>query len=147
MVNFSKATLLFAIGYVTAVGIATILLPIQPALRILIVFGTVQLVFTELHYFYLTKSKIEIDKSLQEVLKVGLYWSVLTFILDFMLFSIIVPYLIGGRLELAFIANQPFLYWLQFPMLVVTGIIARITYIKVFKIQAEAAQKEEVLIQ
>ncbi len=146
MVNFSKATLLFAIGYVTAVAISTILLPVQPALRVLIVFGTVQLIFTELHYFYLSKTKIEIDKSLKEILKVGIYWSALTFIFDFILFSILVPFLVSGKLELAFIAGQPFLYWLQFPMLVVTGLIARITYIKVFKIQVEASLKEEALV-
>jgi len=147
MVNFSKATLLFAIGYVTAIGISVILLPIHSGLRALIVFGIVQWVFPELHFTYLSRTKCDVERCISEIVKVGLYWAGISFVLDIALFSFIVPSMVAGKIGLTFLSTQPLWYWTQFPMMVVTGLIAPITYIKVYKIRADAALKEEILIQ
>jgi len=146
MVNFSKATLLFAIGYVTAIGITVILLPLQTSLRALIVFGIVQLIFTELHFVYLSKTKCEIENTLRTILKIGGFWAILSITLDFALFSVLVPLISGAGFDPGFFGTQPFWYWAQFPMMIITGLIARVTYLKVYKIQLEASQKEEVQI-
>jgi hypothetical protein len=147
MVNYSKATLLFAIGYVTAIGLAVILNPLQPLLRAMIVFGVIQIVFTELHFSNLQKMKCAMEDSLKTVLIVGAYWAFLSFGLDILLFSFVVPGLITGTFEFGFLSTQPIWYWLQFPMMAITGLVARMTYLKVNSIQIEALQKEEIHVQ
>jgi hypothetical protein len=147
MLNYSKATLLFAIGYVTAIGLAVIMNPLQPLLRSMIVFGVIQIVFTELHFNYLQKMKCAMEDSLKTVLIVGAYWAFLSFSLDILLFSIVVPGLMAGTFEFGFIGTQPVWYWLQFPMMSITGLVARITYLKVNSIQVAALQKEEIHVQ
>lgn len=146
MVNHSKATLLFAIGYVIAIGLSVILSPLQATLRGIIVFGAVQLVFTELHLYYLSRTNPGRTASLSEVLKVGSYWAVLSLVLDVVLFGALIPGVFSGTFNIRFLETQPFWYWLQFPMMLVTGLVARSTYLKVNQIKMAAIAKEEAVM-
>ena len=144
--NLSRASLLFAIGYVVAVGISVILFPINPGLRSIIVFGIVQIVFMEMHYVYLSRVNCEVSHSFFEVIKVGTLWALMSCVLYILLFVLIIPLAMIGSTEAAFFSTQPIWYWFQFPMMIGTGLLARNTYIKVSEIRSLAAQKEEIII-
>jgi len=144
--NLSRASLLFVIGYVAAVGISVILFPVNPGLRSIIVFGIVQIVFMEMHFVYLSKVNCAINHCFSEVLKVGALWALMSLLLDILLFVLIIPLAINGNSEWVFFSTQPIWYWLQFPMMIGTGLLARNTYIKVCEIRSLAARKEEIII-
>ncbi len=144
--NFSIASLLFLVGYVAAVGLSVILFPINSGLRYIIIFGMVQIIFTEMHYVYLSRAHCDINRCFSEVIKVGSLWALMSIGLDILLFMIVIPAVMNGGIDLGFFNTQPAWYWMQFPMMIGTGLFARITYIKVFRIREVAAQNEELII-
>jgi len=142
----SKAFVYFTIGYVIAVGLSAILHPLPAGLKAIIVFTVVQLVFTELHFLYLTKTNCNPDESLLEVIKVGFLWVGFSFVIDVLLFVLVIPLVLTGSADLAFFITRPSWYWLQFPMLVVTGFVGRATYVKIVELYREALRKEELWV-
>ena len=130
-----SATTYFIIGYTIIVATATVLsmLGFLPStLRSSIGMVVAAIVFVDLSYRFFRKSTPTNETvKTKSVFKIMAYWAFLSILLDVLLMVIILPLSATGSMSLAFFSTQSSLYWMQFPMIFVFGLVGQAIYNKV----------------
>ena len=130
MKNLKMAIKLFLIGYLvaTTVGFATYYINID--LMWITIFTLMPVVFGYLFYQYLKRSKCEVSEILKETNRLILLWIVLSFLLDALVYIIIVPVLYRHKPNWTFFIDQSPWRWLNYMTIFVLGHISRLIYLK-----------------
>jgi len=130
MKNLKLSIQLFLIGYLiaTVVGFATYYIHI--ILMWITIFTLMPVVFGYLFYLYLKKSTCEGSEILKETNRLILLWIVLSFLLDALVYIIIVPILYSCKPNWTFFIDQSPWIWLNYTTILILGHVARLIYLK-----------------
>ena len=134
MKNLYWATTYFMIGYVIIVGIVVTLSSVPGQLIRVFSFVLSSVIFTEmaLRYFKRCGNK---GKTLNTAVVLGIYWGLLSITLDIDLMVLLLPLVNTGQISWSFFAQQSYLYWMQFPLLLISSFAASLIYVKLASIQ------------
>jgi hypothetical protein len=117
MKSWRRAIATFGIGYAiaTAVGWATFA---KPILMWVLTFTLMPLVFAVLAYSYFRGSKPNADEAAGEAIKLTLFWVVISFVMDALVFIVIIPRAFGAQANWTFFIDQSPWIWLCYATLV-----------------------------
>lgn len=121
---------LFVIGYLiaTIVGFTTYYINID--LMWVLIFTLMPVIFGYLFYIYLRKTKCEISEAFKETNRLMVLWIILSFLLDALVYIIIVPIIYGHKSNWTFFIDQTPWIWLNYLTIIVLGHISRFIYVK-----------------
>jgi hypothetical protein len=130
MKNYKMAIKLFLVGYLiaTIVGFATYYININ--LMWITLFTLMPAVFGYLFYLYLKKTKCGISETLKETNRLVILWIILSFLLDALVYVIIVPIIYRHKSNWTFFIDQSPWIWLNYMTLLILGHISRFIYHK-----------------
>lgn len=129
------ATTYFMIGYVIIVGIVVALSSVPGQLIRVFSFVISSVIFTEMALRYFKRCGHS-GKILKTTVTMGVYWGILSISLDIILMVFLFPLINSGQISWSFFAQQSYLYWMQFPLLLISSFAASLIYIKLASIQA-----------
>jgi hypothetical protein len=130
MKNVGLSVRLFFIGYLiaTIVGFTTYYISVN--LMWITLFTLMPVIFGYLFYSYLKKVKCRLSEIFKETNRLVVFWIILSFILDALVYIIIVPIVYGGRSNWAFFMDQSPWIWLNYMTIIILGHISRLIYKK-----------------
>ena len=133
MKSIKLAFTLFGLGYLiaTIVGFSTYYIHIT--VMWITIFTLMPVVFGYLFYIYLRKTKCERSESFKQTNYLILFWIILSFLLDAIVYIIVVPNLFGIPSNWTFFIDQSPWIWLNYLTIIVLGHISRVCYLKSLK--------------
>jgi uncharacterized membrane protein len=117
MKSWSRAIATFVVGYLiaTAVGWSTFT---QPTVMWVLTFTLMPLVFAGLAYTYFRGTKPNHGEARREAIRLILFWIILSFVLDGLVFIGVIPLAFGAKPNWTFFVNQSPWIWLCYAALV-----------------------------
>jgi hypothetical protein len=130
MKSTSLAFKLFGLGYLiaTIVGFSTYY--IHVTVMWIAIFTLMPVVFGYLFYTYLRRTECERSRSFTEANLLILFWIVLSFLVDALVYVVVVPLVSGNPSNWTFFMDQSPWIWLNYLTLIVLGHISRFFYLK-----------------
>jgi len=130
MNNFKLSIKLFLIGYLiaTIVGFATYY--IHVVLMWVSIFTLMPVIFGYLFYLYLKNIKCELAEAFKETNRLVILLIILSFILDALVYIIIVPIIYRYKPNWIFFIDQSPWIWLNYMTIFILGHISRAIYHK-----------------
>ena len=121
---------LFGVGYLiaTVVGFATYYIHIT--VMWITIFTLMPLVFGLLFFVYLRETGCDESRLIRETNLLILFWIVLSFLVDALVYIAIVPAVFGSPANWRFFVDQSPWIWLNYMTLVVLGHVSRFFYLK-----------------
>ena len=116
MKSWSRAISAFGIGYAiaTAVGWVTFT---KPMLMWVLTFTLMPLVFAGLAYWYFSNTSPGAGEATREATKLTLFWIILSFVMDALVFIAIIPLTFGAKANWTFFIDQSPWIWLCYTSL------------------------------
>ena len=140
MQKLYSATTYFILGYTIIAAIITSLYFLPGALRASIGAVLASIIFVDMCYRYFRKCvPIGETVKLKSVVSVMAYWAVLSISLDILIMVIVLPVIANGSVSWLFFSQQPTIYWFQFPMFFVFGLVAQAIFNRVVTITTSEA--------
>ena len=135
MQKLYSATTYFIIGYTIITAIITSLYFLPGAVRASLGAVLAAIIFVDMCYRYFKKC-LPVDETvkLKSVIMVMAYWAVLSISLDILIMVVALPIIANGDVNWIFFSQQPTMYWFQFPMFFVFGLVAQAIYNRVVTI-------------
>jgi len=135
MQKLYSATGYFIIGYTIITAIITSLHFLPGPLRASLGSVLAAIIFVDMCYRYFKKClPVGETAKLKSVIYVMSYWAVLSVSLDILIMVIILPIIANGSISWIFFSQQPTIYWFQFPMFFIFGLVAQAIYNRVIVI-------------
>ena len=133
MKSVGLALRLFGLGYLiaTVVGFATYYIHI--AVMWIAIFTLMPVVFGYLFYTYLRRTGCERSRSFQETNSLVLLWIILSFMIDALVYVVVVPLLFGEPSNWTFFVDQSPWIWLSYLTIAVLGHVSRLLYLESLK--------------
>lgn len=133
MKNFKLALLYFCLAYLigTIVGFMTFYIHISAMW--VAMFTIMPIVFGYFFYRYLKKTECKISESVKETNVLILVWILASFLLDAIVYIIIVPIIYDYKSNWTFFADQSPWIWLNYIALVIIGYFARFYFLRSMK--------------
>lgn len=129
MKNTRLALGLFGLGYLiaTVVGFSTYYIHITVMWTA--IFTLMPVVFGYLFYTYLRRIEIDRSESLQETHRLVLLWVILSFLVDALVYVVVVPLVTENPPNWTFFIEQSPWIWLSYLTILVLGHISRLLYL------------------
>lgn len=129
MKNIRLSAKLFIAGYLVAtiVGFATYY--ISPALMWISIFTLMPVIFSYLFYSYLKRTECDRSETFSETNRLAAFWIILSFLVDALVYIIIVPIVYRLKSNWTFFTDQSPWIWLNYLTIIVLGHISRIIYL------------------
>jgi len=133
MKSIKLAFTLFGLGYLiaTIVGFSTYYIHIT--LMWIAIFTLMPVVFGYLFYVYLRRTKCDRSQSLRQTNYLIIFWIILSFLLDAVVYIVVVPIIFGNPSNWTFFIDQSPWIWLNYLTIIVLGHISRFCYLKYLK--------------
>jgi hypothetical protein len=130
MKNIRLSMRLFFIGYLiaTIAGFSTYYISVN--LMWITIFTVMPVIFGYLFYSYLKKVKCRLSEIIKETNRLVVFWIILSFMLDALVYIIIVPIVYGQRSNWAFFLDQSPWIWLNYMTIIILGHISGFIYRK-----------------
>lgn len=133
MKNIRLSLKLFFTGYLiaTIVGFTTYYISIY--LMWISLFTLMPVIFGYLFYSYLKEEKCKVSETLKETNRLVALWIILSFLLDAIVYVIIVPLIFGLKSNLTFFIDQSPWIWLNYMTMIILGHMSRLIYNRILK--------------
>ena len=133
MKNIKLALTLFGLGYLiaTIVGFSTYYIHIT--VMWIATMTLMPVIFGYLFYFYLRRIKCTRSESLKQTHYLILFWIILSFLLDAVVYIVVVPIIFGNPSNWTFFIDQSPWIWLNYLAIIILGHISRFFYLKNLK--------------
>ena len=133
MKNIKLAFTLFGLGYLiaTIVGFSTYYIHIT--VMWIATMTLMPVVFGYLFYIYLRRIKCTRSESIKQTNYLILFWIILSFLLDALVFIIVVPIIFGNPSNWTFFLDQSPWIWLNYFAIIILGYISRFFYLRSLK--------------
>ena len=133
MKNIKLAFTLFGLGYLiaTIVGFSTYYIHIM--VMWIATMTLMPVVFGYLFYIYLQRIKCTRSESIKQTNYLILFWIILSFLLDALVFIIVVPIIFGNPSNWTFFLDQSPWIWLNYLAIIILGYISRFLYLRSLK--------------
>lgn len=130
MKSIGLAFKLFGLGYLiaTIVGFSTYY--IHVTVMWIAVFTLMPIVFGYLFYTYLRRTGCERSRAFRETNSLILFWIILSFLVDALVYIVVVPLISGNQPNWTFFMDQSPWIWLNYLTMIVIGHISRLFYLK-----------------
>lgn len=117
MKSWSRASAAFGVGYIiaTAVGWVTFTTPV---LMWILTFTLMPLVFLTLAYWYFRGTKPAAGEARREAFRLTLFWVVVSFVMDALVFIAVIPLVFGAKANWTFFIDQSPWIWLCYLTLI-----------------------------
>lgn len=103
---------------------------INISLMWVLIFTLMPVIFGFLFYYYLKKTKCEISETLKETNRLIILWIILSFLLDAIVYIIVIPIIYGNKSNWTFFIDQTPWIWLNYMTIILLGHISRFIYVK-----------------
>jgi hypothetical protein len=133
MKNIKMSLKLFFIGYLIATIVGFTSYYINIDLMWVLIFTLMPVIFGYLFYNYLKRTKCEISETLKETNRLIILWIILSFLLDAVVYIIVIPIIYRHKSNWTFFIDQTPWIWLNYMTIMLLGHISRYIYIKKFK--------------
>jgi hypothetical protein len=133
MKNIKLAFTLFGLGYLiaTIVGFSTYYIHIT--VMWIATMTLMPVIFGYLFYIYLRRIKCTRSESIKQTNYLILFWIILSFLLDALVFIIVVPIIFGNPSNWTFFLDQSPWIWLNYFAIIILGYISRFFYLRSLK--------------
>ncbi len=133
MKNIKLAFTLFGLGYLiaTIVGFSTYYIHIT--VMWIATMTLMPVVFGYLFYIYLRRIKCTRSESIKQTNYLILFWIILSFLVDALVFIIVVPIIFGNPSNWTFFLDQSPWIWLNYFSIIILGYISRFFYLRSLK--------------
>jgi len=133
MKNIKLASTLFGLGYLiaTIVGFSTYYIHIS--VMWIATMTLMPVIFGYLFYIYLRRIKCTRSESIKQTNYLILFWIILSFLLDAVVYTIVVPNIFGNPSNWTFFIDQSPWIWLYYLSILILGYISRFFYLKSLK--------------
>ncbi len=133
MKNIKLAFTLFGLGYLiaTIVGFSTYYIHIT--VMWIATMTLMPVVFGYLFYIYLRRIKCTRSESIKQTNYLILFWIILSFLVDALVFIIVVPIIFGNPSNWTFFLDQSPWIWLNYFAIIILGYISRFFYLRSLK--------------
>jgi hypothetical protein len=133
MKNIKLAFTLFGLGYLiaTIVGFSTYYIHIT--VMWIATMTLMPVVFGYLFYIYLRRIKCTRSESIKQTNYLILFWIIFSFLLDALVFIIVVPIIFGNPSNWTFFLDQSPWIWLNYFAIIILGYISRFFYLRSLK--------------
>jgi hypothetical protein len=128
MKNLILSLKLFLTGYLIATIVGFIAYYISPDLMWILMFTLMPVIFGYLFFLYLKRIKCNKSDTLRETIGLALSWIILSFILDAIVYIIIVPIIYGYNSNWTFFKDQTPWIWMNYMTMIILGLISRAFY-------------------
>jgi hypothetical protein len=130
MKNTGLAFGLFALGYVIATVVGFVTYSIHPTVMWVTIFTLMPVVFGALFYTYLRRTGCDKTESLRESHRLILLWIVLSFLVDALVYVVVVPLVSASPSNWTFFIDQSPWIWLNYLTVVILGYLSRWFYLR-----------------
>ena len=117
---------LFRMGYLIATTVGFVTYYISIDLMWVTIFTLMPVIFGCLFYLYLKKTKCVISETFKETNRLVMLWIVISFLLDALVYIIVVPLFYGLKSNWTFFIDQSPLIELNYATLLIIGYICRL---------------------
>jgi hypothetical protein len=133
MKNIKLAFTLFGLGYLiaTIVGFSTYYIHIT--VMWIATMTLMPVIFGYLFYIYLRRIKCTRSESIKQTNYLILFWIIFSFLLDALVFIIVVPIIFGNLSNWTFFLDQSPWIWLNYLAIIILGYISRFFYLRSLK--------------
>jgi hypothetical protein len=123
---------LFGLGYLiaTIVGFSTYYIDVR--VMWLTIFTLMPVVFGYLFYTYLRRTGCDRSQSMRETNLLVLFWIVLSFLVDALVYIVVVPLVSGNPANWTFFLDQSPWIWLNYLTMILIGHVSRLFYLRSF---------------
>jgi len=128
MKNLRLSFRLFFVGYIIATIVGFVTYYTRVELMWISIFTLMPLIFGYLFYTYLKKTDCKISETLKETNRLITLWIILSFLLDAIVYIIIVPVIFKRISNWTFFIDQSPWIWLNYMTIVILGHLSRIIY-------------------
>lgn len=130
MKNIRLALRLFGLGYLiaTVVGFSTYYIHITVMWTA--IFTLMPVVFGYLFYTYLRRTACERSRSFRETNLLVLLWIILSFLIDGLIYIVVVPLISGNPSNWTFFEDQSPWIWLSYLTILILGHVSRLFYLR-----------------
>ena len=133
MKSIKTAVLYFLYAYLLGTVVGFITFYINVTIMWISLFTLMPVIFGYYFYRYLKITGCEISKTLHETFALILFWIIASFILDAVVYIIIIPLLFGYKSNWTFFIDQSPWIWLNYFSLFIIGIRARYFFLRSLK--------------
>jgi hypothetical protein len=130
MKNFKLALFYLCLAYLIGTIVGFITFYIHISVMWIAMFTIMPIVFGYLFYRYLIKTECNISESLKETNLLILVWILASFLLDAIVYIIIVPIIYGYQSNWTFFADQSPWIWLNYLALLIIGYFGRFYFLR-----------------
>jgi hypothetical protein len=134
MKNLKLALLYFSLAYLIGTIVGFITFYIHVIVMWTAMFTIMPIVFGYFFYRYLKKTECKISESLKETTLLIFVWILASFLLDAIVYIIIVPIIYGYKPNWTFFAVQSPWIWLNYIALLIIGYFGRFYFLRRMKI-------------
>jgi hypothetical protein len=133
MKNSKLALLYFCLAYSIGTIIGFITFYIHVIVMWIVLFTIMPIIFGYYFYRYLKKTDCEVSESLKETNMLILLWIITSFLLDAIVYIIIVPILYGTQSNWTFFVDQSPWIWLNYMAIIIIGHCGRYFFLRRIK--------------
>jgi len=133
MSNIKLALKYFALAYLIATIVGFTTFYIHETLMWISTFTIMPIVFGYFFYLYLKKASSNASTLLRETNILILFWIIASFLLDGLVYIVIVPIIFGNKSNWTFFQDQSPWIWLNYLTIILLGHISRLILIKRLK--------------
>ena len=133
MSNIKLALKYFALAYLIATIVGFTTFYIHEILMWISMFTIMPIVFGYFFYLYLKKASSNASTLLRETNILILFWIIASFLLDGLVYIVIVPIIFGNKSNWTFFKDQSPWIWLNYLTIILLGHISRLILIKRLK--------------
>ena len=133
MKNFKLALLYFCLVYLIGTIVGFITFYIHVIVMWIVMFTIMPIVFGYFFYRYLKKTECKISESVKETNLLILVWILASFLLDAVVYIIIVPIIYGYKSNWTFFVDQSPWIWLNYLAIVIIGYFGKFYYLRKIK--------------
>ena len=130
MKDFKLALLYFCLAYLIGSIVGFITFSIHVSVMWIVMFAIMPIVFGYFFYRYLRKTECKISESVKEINLLIVVWILASFLVDAIVYIIIVPIIYGYKSNWTFFADQSPWIWLNYATIIFFGHISRLIYNK-----------------
>ena len=130
MKSYKLASQYFVYAYLIATIVGFISFHINLIFMWIVLFTLMPLVFGYFFYLYLNKTECQITKSLKETNSLIIFWIIVSFIMDGIVYIFIIPIIFGYKSNWTFFIDQTPWIWLNYLTLVLIGYTSRYFFIR-----------------
>ena len=129
MKSWTRAFATFGIGYLIAIAVGWVSFT-NPPLMWALTFTLMPVVFACLAYWYFRGVRPGVGEKRREAVRLTLFWVILSFALDAIVFIVVIPLAFGAKANWAFFIDQSPWIWLCYAVLVPIVFIGLYAYQK-----------------